>query len=95
MLSQRWMFKNAKYKNLSESLYNKKKVAVWISESAFVVFKLRHLTYKEYCLEFMLRLFIEKVFESKGRKRKKERKKERKKKEKNRKHKNHDICRKY
>ena len=25
MLSQRWMFKNAKYKNLDESLYIKKK----------------------------------------------------------------------
>ena len=28
MLSQRWMFKNAKYKNLGENLYNKKKLAV-------------------------------------------------------------------
>ena len=28
MLSQRWMFENAKYKNLGENLYNKKKLAV-------------------------------------------------------------------
>ena len=28
MLSQQWMFKNAKYKNLGENLYNKKKLAV-------------------------------------------------------------------
>ena len=30
MLSQRWMFKNAKYKNLGENLYNKKKWAVLV-----------------------------------------------------------------
>ena len=28
MLSQRWMFKNAKYKNLGENLSNKKKLPV-------------------------------------------------------------------
>ena len=28
VLSQQWMFKNAKYKNLGENLYNKKKLAV-------------------------------------------------------------------
>ena len=27
-LSQGWMFKNAKYKNLGENLYDKKKLAV-------------------------------------------------------------------
>ena len=38
MSSQRWMFKNAKYKNLGENLYNKKKLAGrLIGESAFVV----------------------------------------------------------
>ena len=62
------MFKNAKYKNLGENLYNKKKWDRLIDESAFVVLKLRHLTYQEYCIEFLLRLFIEKDFESSGRK---------------------------
>ena len=37
MLSPGWMFKNAKYKNLGESLYNKKKGVRLIGESAFVV----------------------------------------------------------
>ena len=29
ILSLRWMFKNAKYKNLRENLYNKKKLALF------------------------------------------------------------------
>ena len=36
MLSPRRMFKNAKYKNLGENLYNKKKFGHLISESAFI-----------------------------------------------------------
>ena len=36
MLSQRWVFKNAKYKNLGVNLY-KKKVVRLIGESAFLV----------------------------------------------------------
>ena len=30
MFSQRWKFKNAKYKNIGENLYNKKKLAIWL-----------------------------------------------------------------
>ena len=37
MLNQRWIFKNAKYKNLGKNLYNKKKIGRLISESACVV----------------------------------------------------------
>ena len=39
MLSQRWRFKNAKYKNLGENLYNKKKLAVWLVNQ-HLVFKI-------------------------------------------------------
>ena len=35
--SQRWIFKNAKYRNLGENLYNKKKVGRLIGELALVV----------------------------------------------------------
>ena len=46
------MIRNVKYKNLGENMYNKKKLAVLLANQR-LMFKLRHLTYYEYCIEFM------------------------------------------
>ena len=45
------------------AVYDKKKLAVSLRISVRY-FKLRHMTYKKYCVEIMFHLFIEKDFES-------------------------------
>ena len=69
MLNQRWMFKNTNIKG--KSVYQER-VGYLISKSIFA-FKLHHLTYQEYCLEFMFCLFIIKDFETKGERKKRKR----------------------
>ena len=65
-----------RYKNTNtkgKSIYQER-VGHLISKSVFD-FKLCHLTFQEYCIEFMFHLFIEKDFKLKGgRKRKRKRK---------------------
>ena len=78
MLNQRRMFKSTKYKKTRENVYNKKKLVVWLVNQRLFFFKLWHLTYQKYCVEFMFRLFIVKDFEWKGGRERQKKKKKRK-----------------